>query len=72
MIRQANGWSLFLRCQAEHHYRRSVEEFDRLKALRAELPNEPILEVQPEENESTCAPTDEPISRREKSPEPVA
>ena len=74
MVRQANGWSLFLRyqAQAERHYRRSVEEFDRLKALRPELPNESILEVQPEENESTCAPSDEPISPREKSPEPVA
>jgi hypothetical protein len=64
MVRQANGWSLFLRyqAQAERHYRRAVEEFDRLKALRAELPNEPILELQPEENATTCAPADEPIS----------
>ena len=39
MVRQANGWSLFLRyqAQAEHHYRRAVEEFYRLKALRAEF-----------------------------------
>jgi hypothetical protein len=64
MVRQANGWSLFLRyqAQAERHYRRAVEEFDRLKALRAELPNEPILEVQPEEKETNCAPPDEPIT----------
>jgi uncharacterized protein (DUF2249 family) len=27
--------------QAERQYRRVIEEFDRLKALRAELPNEP-------------------------------
>jgi hypothetical protein len=64
MVRQANSWPLFLRyqTQAERHYRRAVEEFDRLKALRAELPNEPILELQPEENATTCAPADEPIS----------
>jgi hypothetical protein len=65
MARQPNNtWSLFLRyqAQAERHYRRAVEEFERLKALRAELPNEHILEVQPEENEPACTPPDEPIS----------
>ncbi len=74
MVRQANGWSLFLRyqAQAEHHYRRAVEEFYRLKALRAELPNEPILEVQPEEKETAYAPPDEPISTPQPSPEPPA
>src|SRR5882762_2181399 len=64
MVRQANSWSLFLRyqAQAERHYRRAVEEFDRLKSLRAELPIEAILGVQPEEKEPTSAPPDEPIS----------
>src|SRR5579863_6188224 len=65
MARQPNNtWSLLLRyqAQAERHYRRAVEEFDRLKALRAELPNEPIWEVQPEENEPTCTPPHEPVS----------
>ena len=63
MAKQSNSWSLFLRyqAQAERLYRRAVEEFDRLKALRAELPNEAILEVQPEANETACAPSDEPI-----------
>jgi hypothetical protein len=73
MARQpANTWSLFLRyqAQAERHYRRAVEEFDRLKALRAELPNEAILEVQPEEKEPACTPPDEPISTPEPNPEP--
>ena len=28
---------------------------------KAKIPNEPILEVQPEENETTCAPKNEPI-----------
>jgi hypothetical protein len=66
IVRQPNSRSLFLRyqAQAERHYHRAVavEEFDRPKSLRAELPNEPILEVQPEENATTCAGADEPIS----------
>ncbi len=35
-----NTWSLFLRyqAQAERQYRRALEEFSRLKALRAEFP----------------------------------
>jgi hypothetical protein len=37
-------------------YRRAVEEFERLKRLRHELPNEPILEAQPEANQTTCPP----------------
>jgi hypothetical protein len=72
MARQSNSWSLFLRyqAQAERQYRRAVEEFDRLKALRAELPNEPILEVQSEENKTACAPPDELISTPQANPEP--
>jgi hypothetical protein len=62
--RQANSWSLFLRyqAQAERHYRRAVEDFERLKPLRAELPNEAILESQPKETEATYTLPDEPIS----------
>jgi hypothetical protein len=56
--------------QAERHYRRAVEEFDRLKPLRAELPNEAILEVQPKENETFCAPPHEPVSTPKPKPEP--
>jgi hypothetical protein len=67
MARQPkNNWSLFLR----YHYRRAVDEFDRFKALRAELPNEPILEVQPEENKPACAPADKPISNPQPNQEP--
>src|SRR5580693_937098 len=49
--RKSNVWPLFLRyqAQAERQYRRALQEFDRLKALRHELPNEPILHLQPEE-----------------------
>ena len=50
-----SSFTLFLRYQAqtERMYRRAVEEFERLKRLRHELPNEPILEAQPEPNETT-------------------
>jgi hypothetical protein len=46
MARESNSFSLLLRyqAQAERHYRRAIEEFDRLKALREELPIEPITE----------------------------
>jgi hypothetical protein len=42
MARESNSFTLLLRyqAQAERHYRRAMEEFDRLKALREELPNE--------------------------------
>jgi hypothetical protein len=52
LARQSNGWSLFLRyqAQAERLYRRALEEFDRLKGLRNEFPNEPIPDPEPEVN----------------------
>jgi hypothetical protein len=53
-----HAWLLFLRyqAQAERQYRRAIQDFDRLHALRPELeneateeiPNEPISPVQPE------------------------
>jgi hypothetical protein len=53
IIKYSPSFTLFLRYQAqsERMYRRAVEEFERLKRLRRELPNEPILEAQPEANE---------------------
>ena len=44
MAKAAGSWGLFLRyqAQAERNYRRAVEEFERLKALRDELPNERV------------------------------
>jgi hypothetical protein len=50
----SNSFTLFLRYQAqsERLYRRAIEEFERLKAFRHESPNEPILDTQPEANES--------------------
>lgn len=51
MSRDTRTWTLFLRyqSQAERLYRRAVEEFERLKARRNELPNEPISILQPEQ-----------------------
>jgi hypothetical protein len=52
LVKQSNSWSLAIRyqAQAERHYRRAVEEFDRLKALRQELPTEPTADPQSEQN----------------------
>jgi hypothetical protein len=58
---RSNAWGLFLRyqVQAERNYRRAVEDFERLKSKRDDLPNEPIIPAQPEEN------TQEPEPQRE-------
>ena len=66
------SFTLFLRYQAqsERMYRRAVEEFERLKRLRHELPNEPILEAQPEANETTCTPG-EPNPSKTANPSPA-
>ncbi len=60
LARQSNGWSIFLRyqAQAERQYRRALEDFDRLKTLRhdlpnEELPNEPISVIQPQHEPAT-------------------
>ena len=44
MTSKSNSWSLFLRyyAQVERHYRRAVEEFERLQRLRSKPSNEPI------------------------------
>src|SRR5580704_19700982 len=67
LVRQTNGWSIFLRyqAQAERQYRRALEEFDRLKSLRQVLPNEPIPTCQPQQGSPTYPnpdpnPSDEP------------
>jgi hypothetical protein len=39
--------------QAERQYRRALEDFDRLKALRNVLPNEPNSQLQPEPESAT-------------------
>jgi len=62
MCRKSNCWALFLRyqVQTERLYRRAIEEFERLKKLRPELPNEAISEAEAqaelEENEEPAPP----------------
>src|SRR5438067_1463108 len=70
--KQGNSFALLMRYkgQAERLYRRAVEDFDRLKALRQELPNEPISDLQPEENEPDYMPPDEPFFNPEWNPQP--
>lgn len=53
LSRESNIWSLMLRyqAQAERLYRRAIEDFERLKALRPELPNEPIAPAEAEEKQ---------------------
>ena len=46
------------KAQAERLYRRAVEDFDRLKALRHELPNETLMTV------ASATPGDENGSER--------
>ena len=70
-VNESDAWKLFLRyqSQAERNYRRALEDFDRLKALRAELPNEPISETEAESAQPLPALPDEPI-RASKPPIP--
>jgi hypothetical protein len=53
IAKESNALSLMLRyrAQAEREYRRAVEDFDRLKALRHEMPNEPNVGLEPPEPE---------------------
>ncbi|HJT89828.1 MAG TPA: hypothetical protein VJ732_18285, partial [Bryobacteraceae bacterium] len=52
LAKKSNCWALFFRYQAqsERLYRRALEEFERLKKLRHELPNGPI-DPEPEEDQ---------------------
>jgi hypothetical protein len=68
MVKGGNEWTLLLRyqAQADRQYRRAVEDFERLKRLRKEIPNEPISDPGPEETESDPPAENEPIA----GPEP--
>ena len=59
---KGNDWQLFLRyqAQAERLYRRATEEFERLRARRGELPNEPIVEPELDIIEPVTAPLTDP------------
>jgi hypothetical protein len=73
LIRQNNSFALLLRyqAQAERQYRRAIEEFERLKALREELRNEPNF-PEPEQTETTCTACEtNPIPPENPAPVPV-
>jgi hypothetical protein len=71
MTQKPHTWALFLRYQAqsERNYRRAIQEFERLRALReefeeeesAEIPNEPNSAPQPEANNPDPLPEPNPI-----------
>lgn len=67
-VANSNAFALCLRysAQAERQYRRAIEEFERLKALRPELQNEPISDAGPAADE----PEDPPIAVDETNPFP--
>jgi hypothetical protein len=72
LISHNNSFALLLRyqAQAERQYRRAIQEFDRLKALREELRNEPNS-AESETNESTCPPCEtNPIRSENPAPAP--
>ena len=60
VVRESNVFSLMLRYQAhaERLYRRAVEDFERLEALRAEFPNEPIAPAETDEKQDLATPDD--------------
>ena len=73
-VRKSEAWKLFVRYQAqmERLYRRAVEEFERLKKLRAELPNEAKNEAKNEPiNEPIHEPEIEPIAPEDLMPPPT-
>jgi hypothetical protein len=72
LIRQNNSFALLLRyqAQAERQYRRAIEEFERLKALREDLRNEPNS-AGTETNETICTPCEtNPIPQADPRPRP--
>ena len=57
--------------QADRQYRRAIEDFDRLKRLRTELPNEPIYTFQPPPPEPYTPPKPEPVEEPWDEPVPA-
>ena len=77
LTRISPTWPIFLRYQAqtERLYRRAIEDFERVKALRSELPNEPINEpnnepVAPPQPQETKAPPPPEAEKPEPPPAP--
>jgi hypothetical protein len=65
LTRISPTWPIFLRYQAqtERLYRRAIEDFERVKALRSELPNQPM-------NEPRNEPIPNPQPQETKAPPP--
>ena len=59
MAQRSNVWTLFLRyqAQAERHYRRAVEDLERLRSLRPTLPPELPIEPTAEPDPKPSAPS---------------
>src|SRR5215831_1246999 len=81
LVKTSNAWQVFLRyqAQAERNYRRALEDFERIKKLRPELPNEPIWEAELQEKEDptpnpiepVTAPNPEPVPPIPNTPQPI-
>jgi hypothetical protein len=69
LTRISPTWPIFLRYQAqtERLYRRAIEDFERVKALRSELPNALPEEI---ENEPENKPIPNPQPQETKAPPP--
>ena len=65
LVRRSHGFAPVLghQAQAGRHYRRASEDLDRLKARRAELRNEPIIDPDLEQTKTTY-----PYSQTDPSP----
>jgi hypothetical protein len=72
MARNSTTLPLMIRYQAHHErqYRRAIEEFERLKAMRDDLPSEPIFDDEPEQPEGLTPPPANPSSEPEPAPPP--
>jgi len=67
LMRQSQDVLVFLRIQAqtERLYRRAAEDFERIRKLRKELPNQPNFQAEPQETKPVEPPqTNHPSPRR--------
>jgi hypothetical protein len=76
LMRQSKDVLVFLRLQAqtERLYRRAAEDFERIRKLRKELPNQPNFQTEPEETKPVeppkTNPPDEPAAAPQDVPTP--
>jgi len=77
LMRQSQDVLVFLRIQAqtERLYRRAAEDFERIRKLRKELPNQPNFQTEPQETKPVeppkTNPPDEPAAGPPSAPEPA-